>query len=98
MTAREPPDNAAFRRVQAAIKKPDILIQLNLNFLASAVPLFEDFLLNVPHDEPHEHILYEQMVNFVRTFLLRFVKGGVVKSVSAPGLKKLDVSRKESVE
>ena len=89
------PDSAAFRRVQAAIKKPDILVQLN--FLASAVPLFEDFLLNFQHDEPQIHILYEQMINLVRTFLLRFVKGDVVKSVSAPGLKKLDVSRKNQL-
>ena len=34
------------------------------------------------------------MINLVRTFLLTFVKEDVVKFVSVPGLKKLDVSRK----
>ena len=59
--------SAAFRRVQAAIKRNEILVQLN--FIASTVTLFETFMLNFQNDEPKIHVLYEQMVDLVKTFL-----------------------------
>ena len=62
------PQSAAFRRVQAAIKRNEILVQLN--FIASTVTLFETFMLNFQNDEPKIHVLYEQMVDLVKTFLL----------------------------
>ena len=70
---------------------------VQLHFVASMVPLFEEFMVNFQHDEPHIHVLYEQMTSLVKTFLLRFVKGEVVASVTLPGLAKLDVSRHNQV-
>ena len=62
------PQSAAFRRVQAAIERNEILVQLN--FIASTVALFETLMLNFQNDEPKIHVLYEQMVDLVKTFLL----------------------------
>ena len=91
-TPRELPRVCGQRcQIQAAIKKPVKLVQFH--FVASMVPLFEEFMVNFQHDEPHIHVLYEQMTSLVKTFLLRFVKGEVVASVTPPGLAKLDVSR-----
>ena len=75
------PQSAAFRRVQAAIKRNEILVQLN--FIASTVTLFETFMLNFQNDEPKIHVLYEQMVDLVKTFLLQFMKGEAVEAVQS---------------
>ena len=93
--SKRTPQSVAFKRIQAAIKKPVMLVQLH--FVASMVPLFEEFMVNFQHDEQHIHVLYEQMTSLVKPFLLRFVKGEVVASVTLPGLAKLDVSRHNQV-
>ena len=84
------PQSAAFRLVQAAIKRNEILVQLN--FIASTVTLFETFMLNFQNDEPKIHVLYEQMVDLVKTFLLRFVKGEAVEAVQSYKLSTLDLA------
>ena len=48
------PQSAAFKRVQATVKRAEILVQLN--FIASTVTLFEAFILNFQNDEPKIHI------------------------------------------
>lgn len=75
-------------RVQGAIKKPDVLVQLHFN------DFFEEFMRTFQHDELQIHVLYKDMANQVKTFLLRLVKGEVVASVTLQGLAKLDVSRR----
>ena len=85
------PQSAAFRCVQAAIKRNEILVQLN--FIASTVTLFETFMLNFQNDEPKIHVLYEQMVDLVKTFLLRFMKGEAVAAVQSYKLSTLDLAR-----
>ena len=78
------PQSAAFKRVQAAIKRNEILVQLN--FIASTVTLFETFMLNFQNDEPKIHVLYKQMVDLIKTFILSFMKGEAVedKDITKP--------------
>ena len=47
-------------------------------FVASMVPLFENFLLNSHRSEPRVHVCQEQMFNLFRIFFLRFVAGCVL--------------------
>ena len=63
-----------------------------MNFIAS-VTLFEIFMLNFQNDEPKIHVLYEQMVDLVKTFLLRFMKGEAVEAVQSYKLSTLDLAR-----
>ena len=66
------PQSAALKRVQATLKRAEILVQLK--FIAS-VTLFEAFILNFQNDEPKIHIIYEQMADLIEKFLLEFLKG-----------------------
>ena len=75
------PQSAVFKRVQATVKRVEILVQLN--FIASTVSLFEAFILNFQNDEPKIHIIYEQMADLMKKFLLRFMKGERVEAVCA---------------
>ncbi|KAK2549148.1 hypothetical protein P5673_030524 [Acropora cervicornis] len=83
--------SAAFKRVQGTVKRAEILVQLN--FIASTVTLFEAFILNFHNDEPKIHIIYEQMADLRKKFLLRFMKGERVKAVRAHKLSTLDLAR-----
>ena len=60
--------SAAFKHVQATVKRAEILVQLN--FIASTVTLFEAFILNFQNNEPEIHIIYEQMADLMKKFLL----------------------------
>ena len=85
------PQSAAFKRVQATVKRAEILVQLN--FIASTVTLFEAFILNFQNDEPKIHIIYEQMAGLMKKFLLRFMKGEKVEAIRAHQLSTLDLAR-----
>ncbi|PFX13024.1 hypothetical protein AWC38_SpisGene22936 [Stylophora pistillata] len=85
------PQSAAFKRVQATVKRAEILVQLK--FIASTVTLFEAFILNFQNDEPKIHIIYEQMADLMKKFLLRFMKGEKVEAIRAHQLSTLDLAR-----
>ena len=48
-------------------------------------------MLNFQNDEPKIHVLYEQMVDLVKTFL-RFMKGEAVEAVQSHKLSTLDLA------
>ena len=48
-------------------------------------------MLNFQNDEPKIHVLYEQMVDLVKTFL-RFMKGEAVEAVQSYKLSTLDLA------
>ena len=85
------PQSAAFKRVQATLKRAEILVQLK--FIAFTVILFEAFILNFQNDEPKIHIIYEQMADLMKKFLLEFMKGERVEAARAHKLSTLDLAR-----
>ena len=61
--------------------------------LFRSVTLFEAFILNFQNDEPKIHIIYEQMADLMKKFLLPFMKGERVEAVCAHKLSTLDLAR-----
>ena len=80
-----------FQLVEATLKRAEILVQLK--FIASTVTLFEAFILNFQNDEPKIHIIYEQMADLMKKFLLEFMKGERVEAAHAHKLSTLDLAR-----
>ena len=83
--------SAAFKRVQATVKRAEILEQPN--FIASTVTLLGAFILNFDNDEPKIYNIYEQMADLMKKFILRFMKGERVEAVRAHKLSTLDLAR-----
>ena len=85
------PQSAAFKRVQATVKRTEILKQLN--FIASTITLLQALILHFQNDEPKIHIIYEQMADLIKKSILRFMREERIEAVRAHKLSTLDLAR-----
>ena len=84
--------NESYSRICRLLKAPAILIQMN--FLISLEPLYDRFLKLFQREDPLIHILYSEMKDLMRGFMLRFLKSSIV-SAQNTGKKLLEVDVEE---
>ena len=84
--------NETYNRICRTLKAPATLIQMN--FLISLKPLYDKFLKLFQREDPLIHILYSEMKDLLRAFMLRFLKNSDV-SAQNTGKKLLEVNVEE---
>ena len=87
--------NETYNRICRTLKAPATLIQMN--FLISLEPLYDKFLKLFQREDPLIHILYSEMKDLLRAFMLRFLKNSVVSAQNTgKKLHEVDVEEKNS--
>ena len=83
--------NETYNRICRTLKAPATLIQMN--FLINLEPLYDRFLKLFQREDPLIHILYSEMKDLLKAYMLRFLKSSVV-SVQNTGKKLLELMLK----
>jgi hypothetical protein len=98
----ELPKSKAWKQIQKNEKYIRIVRKLNdasmkveLEFLIELEPLFNRFLKLFQKEEPLIHLLHEEMVELIKSFMRRFFKTECFENKSCSNLEKLDVSKVE---
>lgn len=65
-------------------------------FLIELEPLFNRFLKLFEKEEPLIHLLHEEMVELIKSFMRKFLKSDCFENNSCSSLEKLDVSKVEN--
>ena len=84
--------NETYNCICRMLKAPATLIQMN--FLISLEPLYDRFLKLFQREDPLIHILYSEMKDLLKAFMLRFLMSSDV-SVQNTGRKLLEVDIEE---
>lgn len=87
--------NPKYIRICRMLKSPTTLIQIN--FLLSLSALYDKFLKLFQREDPLVHILHSEMMDLLRSFMLRFLKGTVVDGLkTGKNLQDFNVELSES--
>ena len=68
--------NPRYIRICRTLKSPSVLVQMN--FLLGLTPLFDRFLKFFQREDPLVHILFSEMKDLLKSFMLRFLKSSTV--------------------
>jgi hypothetical protein len=65
------------------MKLKDGEMKIELNFIVELEPLFSRFLKMFQKEEPLIHVLHKEMVDLVKSFMRRFMKGACFEGKSS---------------
>ena len=82
--------------LRIARKLNDDSMKVELVFLIELEPLFKRFLKLFQKEEPLIHLIHEEMVELIKSFMRRFLKSDCFENKSCSSLEKLDVSKLEN--
>ena len=81
--------NERYRRICQKLKDSNVKVQLH--FLSSLEEIFQPLLTLFQKEEPLVHVLFDQLSEFVRTMMLRFLKVEAVGSSKGAQLLNVDL-------
>lgn len=87
--------NARYLRICRCLKSQETLVQIN--FLISLQALYDRFLLMFQREDPLVHILYSEMSDMIKSFMLRFIKSDVIGESEGMKLLGIDVDKEDNL-
>lgn len=88
-------DSFYAKRISAALNAPSTIVRLH--FLKSVGSLYMKFLTFMQSDQPLIHLLYDELVELIRSLMARFVKPELIQGVSGHSLCKVDLSKLDNL-
>ena len=70
---------------------------VRLQFLKSVGSLFTKFLTHMQSDQPLIHLLYDELVELVKSLMARFVKPKLIEGVHGYSLPRIDLSELDNL-
>ena len=80
--------NERYRRIMSFLTSPETMVQLY--FLESLKPVFDQFLQLFQTEGPLIHILHQSMLQLLKQVMFRFLKQNVVQGKTVSELLKVD--------